>query len=395
MRCRQLASGFIAVLMVLLPAACSHAIPPPEPNDAYVITSGISKDGKTLHVVSVGSVDDEGVNVSGLDIDLSCADSQSFDSTSDLRIELLNAGCAKIIGNPMSPDEESAQQYAKANGIGEWSPSIGAKIARVWAAILRWFARDCLRWFARDWPIISSVVGLILGLLGLTWVTRAIEARRVRRLQKHIHIIIIGAKSAGKTLLWRAWRSNTEPRADAEPTIGSHDLEGVQEVPFGKFTIFPKVTDTGGSEPWLVMEQIRKVPAKAKIILVIVVAPCKTNEVNINGSAYDKEFIAEQRGYANLPRALLGERDSTRRPDRVVMFATKFDLIFSADPYDSQSKVAKENLEREFEPHRDLVESICNERNVPFEMIVGSPKEGWGINLLRNTLLRVVETSAK
>ena len=387
MQHRKFTVGFIVLLIIWLPAACSHAIPPPQLSDAYVIPSGISNDGETLHVVAVGSVDNEDVNVFGLDVDLSCAESQTFNDTSDLRIELLDAGCAKIIGTPRSANERAAQEDAKARGIGEWSPSIGAKIARVWAAILRWFARD--------WQIISTVVGILLGLLSLTWISKYIDKVRKQRLQKYIHVIIIGAVSAGKTDLWTAWRTNLTPKVDAKPTVGAHHLQGVRRVPYGEFTIHPTVTDTAGSEPWLLMEQIREVPAKSKIILVIVVAPCGKNEIEDGGNAYDKEFIAEQKGYANLPRAVLGERNSVRKPDFVVMFITKFDLVSPVNPYDSQSRKAREGLEKEFEPHRNLIERICKERKIAFELIVGSSKEGWGIQLLKETLERVTESSTK
>lgn len=98
----------------------------------------------------------------------------------------------------------------------------------------------------------------------------------------------------------------------------------------------------------------------------------------------------EQKGYMNLPRALAGGNDTRSRPDLVVMFATKFDLLSGVRPSDSNGVDVLKRTEQEFRVHRRLLETPCKDNGIPFAWIVGSAKQGWGIYELRETIRKRV-----
>ena len=306
---------YLTALVTLVLSACtgSTGSSTPTPQDSYVVALGLSDNGANLQILDIGAVVTDNVNVSGLDVDISCATKQTFYSSQDIRIELLNDGCARLIGSNQNPQEQQAQQVAKSEGKGIWSPSIGAKIARLWAAFLRWVGRK--------WLTILAVVSFLFGVLGLRWVTKWLDRRQIQKYQRKVRIILAGVASAGKTDLWIAWRDGLAPKSDSAPSIGAKQSKN-EPIRYGEFTLLPTVVDVAGTEPWELTKQLKIIDETAgarkkyvKKILVFVLSPCPQNQVN-GASPIDQDYIAQQKGYASLPMAVIGGDDiSIRRSD--------------------------------------------------------------------------------
>ena len=107
----------------------------------------------------------------------------------------------------------------------------------------------------------------------------------------------------------------------------------------------------------------------------------------------DTDYIIEQRGFINLPQALVGKTRNVR-PALVVLFVTKFDLFSARPPYDTASDVARADIVARFEEHREALALQCQRSNIPFEYIIGSAKCGWGVRDLRDSVTRKVLSRA-
>lgn len=242
---------------------------------------------------------------------------------------------------------------------------------------------------------IIALLSLIVGILGLSWVANRINQIILTRYERQIRIVICGATSAGKTDLWIAWKASAAPRSDSGPTVGFQTSIS-DPLPYGKFTLLPAITDIAGTEPWLLTRQLRgdgnlsySKSKRIKRILVFVVAPCRQNTIQPENS-YDQSYIAEQKGYAYLPMAIIAGDNTLARPDMVIMFISKFDLISKVGPQDTNGVRARQNTEKVFREHRRLIEAACGRRGTLFTCIVGSAKEGWGIPELRDKVREVV-----
>lgn len=255
---------------------------------------------------------------------------------------------------------------------------------------------------AQGWEVsltlgdIIALLSLFVAILGLSWVANRINKIILTKYERQIRIVVCGATSAGKTDLWIAWRDSAAPRSDSGPTVGSQ-TSITDPLPYGKFTLIPAITDIAGTEPWLLARKLRgdgklsySKSSRIKRILVFVVAPCRQNTVQPGENSYDQNYIAEQKGYAYLPMAIIAGDDTLARPDMVIMFISKFDLISRVSPQDTNGVGAREYTEKVFWEHRRLIEAACGRRSTLFTCIVGSAKEGWGIRELRDKVREVV-----
>jgi hypothetical protein len=377
------------MMAVLSLTACngSQGSSAPTPQDSYVVAVGLTNNGTGLDILSVGAVVAGNVNVIGLDVDMGCAGKQAFDSSQDIRIELLNDGCARLVGATRDPQEEQAQQAAKSAGKGIWSPSIGAKIARLWAAFLRWLARN--------WLTILAVISFLLALASVPWFFKWSEQRKIEKYQRRVRIVLAGVGGAGKTDLWIAWRDGLAPKSDSAPTVGTKPSIA-NPVRYGEFTLLPTVVDVGGPEPWELARQLKIMDETAgarrghiRRILVFVLSPCPQNRIN-GSSPIDEDYIAQQKGYASLPMAIVGGDDVSIRPHMVIMFVSKFDLVSTVAPWDTNGTTAREDIEKRFREHRRLIEAACGRHGVRFTSVIGSAKTGWGVSELQNAIREVI-----
>lgn len=379
MRALKRGMALLVVIAALPIAACDSpqadsGDSTPEPRGAYVVTTDWSQEGATLKGVSVGAVVAVTVDVSGLDVDLDCARRLAYRKVEEVRWQLLRQGCAEITGPAGDEEEKAAQEAAVRDGLGRWDPGLWARTTR---------------WFTEHWQVVKDVFGFVVSILGLGFVTAFIGRMWAKRYEKRIHVVLLGSPGSGKTQLWRKWKDDSAPFADSRPTVGVARTPALEPVPYGKYTLIPRITDTAGSEPWEIRNQLNQSPRRAKRVLVFVLAPRADNAAGV-GAGFDPRYVAEQKGYASVPRAVLGDRRLNRKLDLVIVFGTKFDLLSNSSPEDSSAKGIRDQFDSQFQEHRNLIEGICKKNRIPFVWIVGSAKTGWGVQQIRESIRKVV-----
>jgi hypothetical protein len=393
-RNQRFSAFLILILFGLAPASASPA--PPSPYDTSSVLNILqisTANGNQLQVAQFNGTY-YNVDISGLRVDLECAQNAKLSTLANIRIDLIRQGCARITGVPASQAEETAQSQAQASHIGLWArPEPKPKPHPV-----SWF-RHVVEWVKKHQLISATTIGLILTAAASPWLIRFVGWILAFFYRRRVDIIIAGARSAGKTGLWLAWKDEYNPGASGQitglaPTAGVEKAR-IDDVTLEKWTLVPTLIDAGGAEPWHVLEAIQGTSAfkramrrRRKRVLLYVVAPCVDEQV-ATPEPFDENYIARQEGYTSLPMALIRQPDRKARPHLVIMFATKFDLLSKISPRDSDGKQA-ERMATTFRQHRELVESTCRDAKVPFTWIVGSAKRTWGIDQLRISLAKVL-----
>lgn len=358
--------------------------PAPITHFSYISPYQISTNGRALQVAA-GNETDYNVDISGLRVNLKCAENVTFSSINSIRLDLLRQGCAQIIGGPLDSAEKNAQAQAQANHVGFWAQSSGIGKFLQWIKTHKLISYPGIILFL---AILSSPLLLKFG----RWIYQLFYKRKVK-------IIIAGVAAAGKTGLWKAWRDEYAVISKIDPTVGMEPA-GIEPVTLEKWTLRPTLIDAAGGEAWYVLQEIqgarglvgiigRITRRRTKRVLVYVVAPSPQEEATV-GAVFDESYVVKQEGYAYLPMAIIKQNDPKIRPDLVMMFATKFDLLSKISPNDADGNEVAE-LERVFESHRKLVESACTAANIPFVWIVGSAKRGWNIDKLRKGLGKLID----
>ncbi|MFI7120756.1 hypothetical protein [Amycolatopsis sp. NPDC049868] len=369
-------------------AAASETSTPSTPSKLsrppYVQFDTLDDPGK-LRAVRVETSKDEIIDVAGLDVDIACARKWQFKGTPDsasIRVDLLELGCAKLASaNPVEA-EKAAEAKAKQDKVGFWStPSAATSTPRpsgigTWSRFTDWVAQNWL-----------ALLGLLLAIVSVPWLAKGIDRWRHRW---RVDVLLTGVPGAGKTDLWTAWRDNMAPKADAKPTTAITPSNSLRPVRYGDYTMEPCVIDGAGSDPASMLNSIRRSRRRNRRVIVFVVSARRQNTAT--GAAYDHDFVAEQRGYSNFPRAILGAQDKRLRPRLAVLFLTKFDLLSSHGPWDSNSETVRLKAEQTFDEVIRAMRKDCQTAEVPFHFIIGSSKRGWGIQDLRDSVARSLVT---
>lgn len=350
----------------------------------YVQFDALDDPGK-LRVVRVETSKDEIIDVGGLDVDIACARKWQFRGTPDaasIRVDLLELGCAKLTSATPAEAEKAAEAKGKKDKAGIWSTSAAPPPAPNPAGVGGW--SRFVSWTVQNW---LALLGLLLAIISVPWLAKGIDRWRHRW---RVDVLLTGLPGAGKTDLWTAWRDNMAPKADAKPTTAITTSTSLRPVRYGEFTMDPCVVDGAGSDPASMLNSIRRSRRRNRRVIVFVISARRQNTAN--DVAYDHEFVVEQRGYANFPRAILGARDKRLRPRLVVLFLTKFDLLSSHDPWDSNSENVRVKAEQTFGEVIRAMRKDCQNAGVPFQFIIGSSKRGWGIQDLRDRVARSLVT---
>lgn len=350
-----------------------------EGKSTYFAVVGQGQSSDQLSLRNVGPVTE--VDVTGLTVDLECAEQVELSAASAVRQGLLNAGCAKIVGSQPTTEEQAAQTAAQSARLGIWDTSSGGNGESAPESVGHW---------------VSGHINLVLAILGLPLL--AWLARRVRQSwhERRVHIVLAGPPSVGKTDLWTAWQHGDAAATPSTPSTRSASSgDKLKPIPHGRYTLVPAIVDTPGSQSGQIMEQLRKAPWRAKRILVMVLAPSESDVAS--GSPIDSSFVSLQKGYVYHPRALLeqdrhshGHLPGSERIDAVVVFVTKFDLLSDVPATDSAAKAALATVTSMFFEHTAMLAEPCAQQDVPFQLIVGSARCGWGIATLRETVTNVI-----
>jgi hypothetical protein len=375
-------SAFIAPILLFVLAGSHPAPPTPYRSFPYAGAGQILNNGRALEVW-IGHETDYKVDITGLYVDLRCAQNFAYPNINNVRVDLLEYGCARIIGRPDSAAEQAAEDRAKAAHRGLWAQPSGIGKATHWLWVNKLFT---IPGFGLILAILASPILLKLG----RWIRRVYYRRKV-------DIVIAGTVAVGKTGLWIAWKNEyiqRPPVTGLNPTPRPQET-GVKPVHRGEWELRPTLIDAPGVEPWEVLQRIQRARGlkglarsverkRSKRVLLCVVSPTPL-ENSPNGSPFDESYVAKQEGYLTLPIAIIGQQDKADRPDLVIMFATKFDLLANLPPRHAESAVV-DTMTAKFRAHRELVESACRRANIPFVWVVGSAKESWGIEELRRSL---------
>lgn len=378
----RLARGIVGCLLtagVLLTAACHDD----DPREGYIVVGETGDDGRKLTFLKYGAIESGSVDVTGLDVDMECAQALRFGEAEDLRIALLRNGCATTAGDTASDAEKAAQAAAQKEKLGHWDDSEWAKVTTAVSTFLSFLGS----WIRNNGKEAFGLFSGLIGILSTFWFIRAYY-------NKKVVICLIGLPGAGKTDLWTAWRSGSAPSSNAQPTTGRSRPQPVRPVNYGKYTLSPVVIDSAGLEPHHSIDEFRrarfKFRWKRKLVLVVVLAPRPENIRNNADPEIDHDYLEEQKGYVALVDGLIGGRRRRSTPDAVVMFVTKFDLLSQNSPGDSSSDGQRDRIEAAFTEHRRRIEKFCKKPDIPVHWIVGSAKRGWGITELRDSIQQIV-----
>lgn len=393
----------LALIPVLLPMALAVG-PSPSPTPSlinqypFLFAYQLANNGNTIDM-GTGIERNYAIDVSGLSVNLGCARSAHFPNISDIRVDLLKQGCARIVGKPQNLVEKNAEAQAKTKHLGIWAvkntptqsskASADHKSASLLKAITRWIAKHKL--------ISASSIGLLVAILASPWLIALVRLAVEFFHKRKVRILIAGIRSVGKTGLWIAWKNeytggSAGQISGLDPSVKPQQAK-LQPIELTKWRLEPTLIDTPGAQPWHVINSIRRsagpksAARRARRVLLYVVAPCP-DEQKTSTDPFDRDYVAKQEGYAHLPMAIIGQRDPRIRPDLVVMFANKFDLLSDVRPKDSNGTDAAQ-MALAFASHRELIEKACNEASVPFSWIIGSAWRDWGIDDLRKSLARV------
>ena len=114
-------------MALLLLAGCTSSEPEPDTVPENTRVTGLSDDEKELTAVHEKGRSVTTIDVAGLDINMDCAEKVVFEGDGkDLRVRLLRSGCARLKTDSPSPDEVAAQDSARADQVGVWSPALRA-----------------------------------------------------------------------------------------------------------------------------------------------------------------------------------------------------------------------------------------------------------------------------
>ena len=383
-----LATLFAATFLLLAGAGPAFAAPEPSPsatsrtNPEYWTVVGYDS-GKLTYVRVKSSGDRLTADVSDMNIDTKCAFDWLYNPNDSIRINLLEQGCATLLPGKGTAEEKEAQKRAPSPGATTTKPGPPPGSASgpnddsgpdVVGAVGGWIGDH--------WEVLLST---LLGVGSLSWTVWTFYNRRIR-------VVLIGAPAAGKTGLWTALKEGRSP-GNLTPTVGQSAPTPMEPIPFGKYTLYPAVTDIAGAEPGRVLDELehsRSFRWKRKLVLVVVVAPTAKDGAT-GADPFDRAFIDVQKGYMSLPRGIVGSRNKRRRPDLVLLFISKFDLVANVRPDDSAGEADRVRVLRAFSEHENLLRSICRAKSVPFHAVVGSSTRGWGMDDLRRRLQAVIK----
>jgi hypothetical protein len=379
--------NFLAPIAFIAVGVWSSPSPPTSFN-RFTFTNPyqISNNGDTLKL-AIGSETDYNIDISGLQVDLKCAESVSISSIYSVRVDLLRQGCARIIGVPANSTERNAQAQAQVSHLGLWTQPSGVT--------------SLYQWIKTHKIISYSSTGLFLALISSPFILKLCRWIIDIFYRKKVRIILAGVASVGKTGLWTAWKDEYTAITQLHPTVGMQPTT-IAPVMLERWTLHPTLIDAAGGEAWHVLKEIQGPRGlrgiigtisrrRTKRVLVYVVAPCPQEDGAI-GATFDAGYVGKQEGYASLPMAIIRQSDPKIRPDLVIMFGTKFDILSGISPNDSDGTAIAE-MQKNFTPHLQLISSACTTANIPFAWIIGSAKRRWNIDQLRKCLGQVIDSA--
>lgn len=387
----------LCAFLVLLPmligaAACGQAVattaPPTSQNVPPVKIAPGEISGTTMTVYVYPLDKSQTVDIAGLDLDLNCVRKYTWDnSIEQFREAILRQGCARIVGNAQSKNEQDAEQAAKNSGTGVWKPAATTTTSAsttTTAPTTPSKPSEFFKWLG------TNAVALVSAFFALLAIPALYHFARRARNRKRVEVVLFGIGGAGKTDLWTAWAEGNASESPGEPTkVGMGEKRVVNPIPLGEYTLMPTLIDGAGGDPAGMLNSMQATGRHKKIML-IVLGPHGQRVRTV--PAIDPVFVQEQIGYLAFPRALIGDKTGQIKPDLVALVFTKFDLLAAKPPGDSSSEdVANDYLSR-FQKVADAIQRECKNNATRFVKIVVSAKRGWGVDDLQQRVTRLIFT---
>lgn len=327
----------------------------------------------------------------------------------DLDDFILKNGLGEVIGNDPPSHLTSLQAVAKSKRIGMWStlpadnvqpaqppvsapsapqPTAGGSQAAsseappddgptIFAEIGSMLT-DAVKFTYSFWKEMAAA-GLVGGVLSfiIRWV------RRRFWIERHVTMSVIGLKGSGKSsVLGRFSHSHmTEEKVrGASPTIATEIFKRRNPIPMGRYEVFPTLHDNPGENWGAFFQSLATKSGYKRHIALLVLAP--TDEIDATASNWRKDqYIQEQIGLAKgLIGGCLGA-EGIRKPELIIIYLNKFDLISRQSPDDSSSREKVSEFKNVFGSFLRQKIITSHERTSPtpiVRIVVGSALKDWG-----------------
>ena len=298
---------------------------------------------------------------------------------SDLRIQLLQQGCARLLNSTIAPSAEvEAQSSAQKYGIGNWSllwstPSPSPSVTETQSPpstnpgpglVRRIWNNSITQWLVGGFLSVGTIIAFVKWLY-----TRTAKQRRAL-------VIFTGDKSAGKTTLRNVFINPELSKYELLNTMPSHTIstERHERVNSKNITLISRIMDMPGGELYQVINELNKYEFHRyrKTVLVIVVSPTRTNVEN----ALQFDFINEQLSTVEKLWCNLIRSDLTKGLSDVVLFINKQDICGGESK--TRSYFTQEISE---------LQDACQKSHIRFTEIVGSAVDRVGVQQLLTTAM--------
>jgi signal recognition particle receptor subunit beta len=301
-------------------------------------------------------------------------------SGTDFKGELLKKGLARVKSFESAPLEyREAQDYAKGQHLGIW---------RVPAADAPRDVRatedgnpgssvtdKALNVLSTGWSWVQPLFVWIVSAGLLTVFGQSLYKRFY--IQRRTDVLIIGEPSVGKTALYKRLLDPSVERQElAGLTPSSQEARGVRNrfVPWGRFEMYPRLTDVPGNKFSSVWDRMLKGSSHA---LVVVLSPTKRQNLTGGLNSEDQKYMTLQLGYVQAYiQGGLGSR-VTKKPKILVVFINKFDLFSKHPAGDSAASADKSKVDELFAEHIAACNLAAKSASLPIRVIVGSVLENW------------------
>jgi hypothetical protein len=233
--------------------------------------------------------------------------------------------------------------------------------------------------------------GLIGGVLSFTirWIYRRFWVRR------RVIVSVIGLKGSGKSsVLARIKNPNLTEEAIVKmsPTVAAETFDVRKPIPIGRYEVYARLHDNPGESWGAFFQSLSKKGRFGTNIALLVLAP--TDELDATVENWRKEkYIVEQVG---LAKGLIGgslEAIGIHRPDLVIIYLNKFDLISQHNSEDSSSRQKVSEFREVFSPFLSLKAIAIHDRKSPtpiVRIVVGSALKDWGSKAIMSAIEEVL-----
>ena len=324
-----------------------------------------------------------------------------LDENTNFRVYLLRKGYAKITSEKASQEEREAQREAKLDKEGMWD-------------ILENFKNYTAINYKNNLTLVvtifySMIFSIITSFGFIVWTKK-------KRNEKKIKISVIGEPGSGKTALVKNIIDpgispdnllHIEPSRAMEIKPGNNSLY----IPMPPYEFMLEIYDNPGKNNSYIWEffftrndsLVDKIFNSNHYVLIIVLSAFSDNGLpkgserpKVMGiDKIKKDYIDRQLGYLDVVSGAI-KTGVTKKPKAIIVFITKFDLFSDHPPHDSASTEIKNEVNKIFADHIDILSTAAEQNSIPYETIIGSPVRKWNVDsIVHNVATKLHSQTAK